>query len=99
MYEADSKQIIQIGTNMNKKEIIRTIKSFKKILKKGIPQTERGISYWDIHEKRYTVYEIAARFLRMKGYNVRIEIGDNTKNPSYCFGYIRFYRYVAISFN
>lgn len=51
------------------------------------------------HEKRYTVYEIAARFLRMKGYNVRIEIGDNTENPSYCFGYIRFYRYVAISFN
>ena len=43
--------------------------------------------------------EIAARFLRMKGYNVRIEIGDNTENPSYCFGYIRFYRYVAISFN
>ena len=30
---------------MNKKEIIRTIKSFKKILKKDIPQTERGISY------------------------------------------------------
>lgn len=45
------------------------------------------------------VPEIAARFLRMKGYNVRIEIGDNTENPSYCFGYIRFYRYVAISFN
>lgn len=35
--------------------------------------------------KRYTAYEIAARFLRMKGYNVRIEIGDNTENPSYCF--------------
>lgn len=47
---------------MNKKEIIRTIKSFKKILKKGIPQTERGISYWDIHERLYTVDEIAARF-------------------------------------
>lgn len=31
--------------------------------------------------------------------HVRIEIGDNTENPSYCFGYIRFYRYVAISFN
>ena len=59
----------------------------------------RKSSYWDIHGKRYTAYEIAARFLRMKGYNVRIEIGDNTENPSYCFGYIRFYRYVAISFN
>lgn len=66
---------------------------------KGIPQTVWESSYWDIHGKRYTAYEIAARFLRMKGYNVRIEIGDNTENPSYCFGYIRFYRYVAISFN
>lgn len=99
MYEADSKQIIQIGTNMNKKEIIQTIKSFKKILKKGIPQTERGISYWDIHEKRYTVYEIAARFLRMKGCNVRIDVDNNTESSSYCFGYIRFHRYVTIRFN
>lgn len=99
MYEADSKQIIQIGTNMNKKEVIRTAKAFKKILKKGIPQTVWKSSYWDIHGKRYTAHEIAARFLRMKGYNVRIEIGDNTETPSYCFGYIRFYRYVAISFN
>ena len=90
---------IKIGTNMNKKEVIRTAKAFKKILKKGIPQTVWKSSYWDIHGKRYTAYEIAARFLRMKGYNVRIEIGDNTENPSYCFGYIRFYRYVAISFN
>lgn len=75
---------------MNKKEVIRTAKAFKKILKKGIPQTVWKSSYWDIHGKRYTAYEIAARFLRMKGYNVRIEIGDNTENPSYCFGYIRF---------
>lgn len=75
---------------MNKKEVIRTAKAFKKILKKGIPQTVWKSSYWDIHGKRYTAYEI---------YNVRIEIGDNTENPSYCFGYIRFYRYVAISFN
>lgn len=84
---------------MNKKEVIRTAKAFKKILKKGIPQTVLKSSYWDIHGKRYTAHEIAARFLRMKGYNVRIEIGDNTETPSYCFGYIRFYRYVAISFN
>ena len=77
---------------MNKKEVIRTAKAFKKILKKGIPQTVWKSSYWDIHGKRYTAYEIAARFLRMKGYNVRIEIGDNTENPSYCFGYIRYER-------
>ena len=57
---------------MNKKEVIRTAKAFKKILKKGIPQTVWKSSYWDIHGKRYTAYEIAARFLRMKGYNVVI---------------------------
>lgn len=70
---------------MNKKEVIRTAKAFKKILKKGIPQTVWESSYWDIHEKRYTAYEIAARFLRMKGYNVRIKIYDNTDNPLLLF--------------
>lgn len=84
---------------MNKKETIQTIRAFKKILKKGTPQTVCKSGFWDIHEKQYTTHEIAARFLRMKGYDVRIEIRDNTYNPSYCFGYIRFYRYVAISFN
>lgn len=84
---------------MNRKEIIRTIRAFKKILKKASLQTVCKCSFWDIHEKRYTAHEIAARFLRMKGYNVRIEIDDNTENPSYCFGYIRFYRYVTINFN
>lgn len=39
---------------MNKKEVIRTAKAFKKILKKGIPQTVWKSSYWDIHGKRYT---------------------------------------------
>lgn len=84
---------------MNKKETIQTIKSFKKILKKGIPREEYEVSYWDIHEKRYTAYEIAARFLRMKGCNVRIDVDNNTESPSYCFGYIRFHRYVIIRFN
>jgi hypothetical protein len=87
------------GEHMNRKKIIRTIRAFKKILKKGVPQTVMKCSFWDVHEKRYTADEIAARFLRMKGYNVRIEIDDNTENPSYCFGYIRFYRYVTINFN
>lgn len=84
---------------MDKKETIRTIRAFKKILKKGTPQTVCRSSFWDIHEKQYTIPEIAARFLRLKGYDVRIEIHDNTENPSYSFGYIRFCRYVIISFN
>lgn len=77
---------------MNKKEIIRTIRAFKKALKKGSPKTVWKASCWDIHEKLYTVDEIAARFLRRKGYNVQIDISDNTECPSYSFGYIRFYQ-------
>lgn len=84
---------------MNKKDIIRTIRIFKKALKKGSPKTVCGSSCWDIHEKQYTIGEIAARFLRMKGYNVHIDISNNTECPSYSFGYIRFYRYVIINFN
>lgn len=71
---------------MDKKETIRTIRAFKKILKKGTPQTVCKSSSWDIHEKQYTIHEIAARFLRLKGYDVRIEIHDNTENP-YVFVY------------
>ena len=36
---------------MNKKEVIRTAKAFKKILKKGIPQTVWKSSYWDIQKE------------------------------------------------
>ena len=82
-----------------KKEIIQAIRTFKKVLKKGSPKTVWNSCCWDIHKKRYTVDEIAARFLRRKGYNVQIDISDNTECPSYSFGYIRFYRYVRICFN
>ena len=84
---------------MNKEEIIQAIKTFKKALKKGSPKTVWKSSCWDIHERLYTVDEIAARFLRRKGYNVQITISDNTEHPSYQFGYIRFYRYARIKFN
>lgn len=47
---------------MNKKEIIQAIKTFKKALKKGSPKTVWKSSCWDIHERLYTVDEIAARF-------------------------------------
>ena len=40
--------------NMNKKEIIQAIKTFKKALKKGSPKTVWKSSYWDIHERLYT---------------------------------------------
>lgn len=37
---------------MNKKEVIRTAKAFKKILKKGIPQTVWKSSYWGYSWKK-----------------------------------------------
>lgn len=82
-----------------KKEIIRTIRNFKRILKSGNVKTVLTVSDWDIYAKTYTIEEIAARFLRIKGYNVQITISDNTEHPSYLFGYIRFYRYARIKFN
>ena len=71
-----------------KKEIIRTIRNFKRILKSGNVKTILVVSDWDIYIKTYTIEEIAARFLRIKGYNVQITISDNTEHPSYQFGYI-----------
>ena len=71
-----------------KKEIIRTIRNFKRILKSGNVKTVLTVSDWDIYAKTYTIEEIAARFLRIKGYNVQITISDNTEHPSYLFGYI-----------
>lgn len=82
-----------------KKEVIHAIKQFKRILKSGDIKTVLEVSDWDIHAKIYTTSEIAARFLRMKGYNIQITISDNTERPAYLFGYIRFYRYVTIKFN
>ena len=79
-----------------KKEIIRTIRNFKRILKSGNVKTVLTVSDWDIYAKTYTIEEIAARFLRIKGYNVQITISDNTEH---LFGYIRFYRYARIKFN
>jgi hypothetical protein len=82
-----------------KKKIIRSIRNFKRILKSGNVKTVLTVSDWDIYAKAYTIEEIAARFLRIKGYNVQITISDNTEPPSYLFGYIRFYRYARIKFN
>ena len=63
-----------------KKEIIRTIRNFKRILKSGNVKTVLTVSDWDIYAKTYTIEEIAARFLRIKGYNVQITISDNTEH-------------------
>ena len=81
------------------KEIIRTIRNFKRILKSGNVKTVLTVGDWDIYAKTYTIEEIAARFLRIKGYNVQITISDNTDHHSYLFGYFRFYRYARLKFN
>lgn len=45
-----------------KKEIIRTTRNFKRILKSGNVKTVLTVSDWDIYAKTYTIEEIAARF-------------------------------------
>lgn len=101
-YVMQSKRLLnnpQYQAMNKKKEVIHAIKHFKRILKSGDIKTVLEVSDWDIHAKIYTTSEIAARFLRMKGYNIQITISDNTERPAYLFGYIRFYRYVTINFN
>lgn len=82
-----------------KKETIRVIRQLRKVLKDGKPEVVYTHSNWDIHSKEYTILEVAARFLRMKGGNININISDNTLRPAYEFGYIRFYRYAKINLN
>jgi len=75
------------------------INLFKRALNCGQINTLLEVSAWDAHAKIYTYQEIAARFLRIKGYRVQITISDNTDRPSFMYSYIRFYRYAKIQFN
>lgn len=82
---------------MDKKEVIKEIKYLKKWLrsKEGIiiPVT----SFWDIHEKEYKAKEIAARYLRRRGYPIAIHVSfSDPRRPQRMFGYLRYSRYVNI---
>ena len=81
----------------DRKEVIRLIKSFRRILKHG-NITIRVRGDWDIHRKEYANEEIAARFLRRQGYVIEVIESDNTDRPAFEHGYIRFYRYATIMF-
>lgn len=82
---------------MGKKEVIKEIKNLKKWLRRGEIVTKPFISFWDIHEKEYTATEIAARYLRRKGYKIAIHVSFSAPDrPSYMFGYLRYSRYVTI---
>ena len=60
-----------------KKEIIRTIRNFKRILKSGNVKTILVVSDWDIYIKTYTIEEIAARFLRIRNHAFCSLVGAN----------------------
>lgn len=49
-----------------KKEIIRYIRNFKRILKSGNVKTVLTVSDWDIYAKTYTIEEICRPFFTDK---------------------------------
>lgn len=84
---------------MNRRETIRYIRRIKKSLKKG----RHGYFSCYGHRDIVTVFEfssleIAARFLRRKGYSVELFIGQIPLGPL-CFERpLRVFRYVSISY-
>lgn len=60
-------------------------------------ETYCDISPWDIHEKAYKPLEIAARYLRRKGYDITIT--PTIYGGSIQCGYTRFTRYVTVKLN
>lgn len=82
---------------MDKKEVIKEIKYLKKWLRNKEGITIPVTSFWDIHEKEYTAKEIAARYLRRKGYPIAIHVTfSDPRRPQYMFGYLRYSRYATI---
>lgn len=82
---------------MNKKEVIKEIKYLKKWLRSKESVTIPVTSFWDIHEKEYTAKEVAARYLRRKGYRIAIHVTfSDPRRPQYMFGYLRYKRYATI---
>ena len=83
---------------MDKKEVIRVIRYLKKSIKNKEHDIIRCTTPWDIHEKYYEATEIAARYLRRKGYNIKI-INQSLgllHYSQYLFSYVRYNRYVVI---
>lgn len=84
---------------MNKKLLISKIKKLKKLCKSNDRHLIVTSTQWDSNHKSYSLTEVAARYLRLKGYSIKFEITDNTNRPSYQFGILIFYRYCKIIIN
>lgn len=85
---------------MDKKEVIRVIRHLKNSIKNKEHDIIRCTTSWDIYEKYYETTEIAARYLRRKGYNIKIidQRSDFLRYSQYLFGYVRYNRYVIIKY-
>lgn len=83
-------------TRDDKKKVIKEIKNLKKWLRsEGV--TRHLVSFWDIHEKEYKAQEIAARYLRRRGYHIDICVSfSHPRRPIYLYGFLRYSRYVTI---
>ena len=47
----------------------------------------------------FTLLDYIKPYLEKQGYKIKIEVSYNSDYPSYCFGSVRFYRYVRIILN
>lgn len=84
---------------MDYAEIIRYIRKIKKDIKKGRHDNLMCSTYISIIEDHgYQPLEIAARFLRRKGYTVKVRSHIIPLSPL-CFGRpLSVYRYVIVSY-
>lgn len=82
---------------MDKKEVIRAIRYLEKSIKNKEHDIIHCTTSWDIHEKYYEATEIAARYLRRKGYNIKV-ISQFHGTYNYLFGYARLSRHVVIKY-
>lgn len=78
-------------TPIRRKGVLRQIKRIKKSV-----EPISALTYWDIFRKDYSDLEVAARFLRQRGWNVVISSNSRLLH-TYEFGYSRYSRYIFIT--
>lgn len=84
---------------MDYAEIIRYIRKIKKDIKKGRHDNLICSTHISIMEDPgYHPLEIAARFLRRKGYAIDVRSHIVPLSPFLCGGYLQCYRYVIINY-
>lgn len=78
-------------TPIRRKGVLHQIKRMKKSV-----EPISALTYWDIFRRDYSDLEVAARFLRQRGWRVDIDV-NNRLLHTYEFGYSRYLRHIFIT--